>query len=221
MVDEIVFYKKQLTTFGVTEPTELPDDQKHFLTKHLEYSSALKEMHCRGEAIVHGLFTFKKPKGKIKVIKNQQIRSLIRCIRRFTKYELLRSSLEGLMFEQVPYLDEPVEKHFKIAGVQQPLLMTHVYFSRSFWEFYTYEQEAIFDRSQDLTEGDMMFILGFLNNLEALLWSIKRFSDDYNGRDRLKWRQRLRSNIRSIMKAQTTIKLMLLDVVKVILMNEL
>lgn len=204
------FFPKRFDVFNVLEPVEIPEDQMAFLVKHLQFSSAIKEMQCCAEAIIHGLYKSKSSKGT-KVIRNQTIRNLIRGIRRFTKYELLRSSLEGLLFEQVPYLDEPIERCFKLEGNSNCLLLTHVYFSRCFWEFHTYEKEACFDKSDNLSEGDIMLVLGFLNNLESLLWSIKTFSDEYNGQDRLKWRRRLRSNIRGILKTHTTMKLSMIN----------
>lgn len=219
------FYVKPLTSFVVSHPEELPNDQRLFLVRHLEFSSALKELHCRGEAIIRGLFMTKMDRKtasgrNMHIIKNMCIRTLVRGIRRFTKYELLRSSLEGLLYEQVPYLDEPIEKRFRIEGINQSLLMTHVYFSRSYWEFYSYDKEAVFDKCLGLTEGDTLLILGFLNSLETLMWAIKKFTDDYRGRDRLKWRQRLRSNIRSILKAHTTLKVMLMEHFKEMLLED-
>lgn len=209
------FAPKAYAIYNVVQPIDLPVSQREFLMQHLHFSSALKEMCCTGEAIIEGILNRKRPKdAKHRVIRDKFLRHITSSLRRYIKHELLRSSLEGLMFEQVPFLNEPDEVRFMIDGVPTPLLMTHVYFSRQLWEFCTYDKELVLDTTEDLTEGDIMLILSFFNNHEALLCTIKKFTDEYTGQDRLKWKERLRRNIRSILRIQLHIKKELINMLE-------
>lgn len=195
--------------FQVVSP-ELPNDQKDCLEAHLEFSSGLKEMYHRSEAMANGLVSWKKkPRG----IKNQLVRHIIFCFRRFSRNEAIRSSLEGLMFEQLPILDTPHEKHFFLNGVDTPLRMTHVYFSRQFWEFETYEhaKDIRFDKCDDLTEGDIMIVLSHINNIEFLMWKIKIFYDKHASH---KWKVKLDAHVRSVMRSYKPLKSILLSILQ-------
>lgn len=202
------FYVKHLTTFNVISPYNLPLIQKAYLTRHLEFSCALKELGCIGESIIRGIYNRKRilSISKRRVLRDRLSQQIVKCLRKYVRYEILRSSLEGLMFEQVPYLNEPDEIPFELEGVHTQLMMTHVYFSRDFWDYYNYDQEAPFDRSSELSEGDILLILSFLNNQEALFYQIYSFVDNYQGQDRLKWRRRLYRNIKSVMRHSDKLK---------------
>ena len=202
-----------MTTFDVVKPHGLPEDQKQYLVKHLKLSSALKEMWLKGEAIIEAIYNRKRTSRR-KVIKDEFLRKLIRGIRRYMKYELLRSSLEGLMFEQVTYLNEPDEIKFTLADIPSDLSMTHVYFSRNFWEFETYDKEALLDNCESLTEGDITIILSYMITHEKLLEDISKFTLEYDGQDRLKWKQRIFKNIRYITRIQTPLKKSLMQMLQ-------
>jgi hypothetical protein len=196
-----------MVMLSVVYPEEMPVQEREYLERHLYYSSALKEMWCRGDAILEGIYNRKRSlTHKRRVIKDAFIRRIIYAIRRFMKYELLRSSLEGLMFEQVTFLNEPHERRFRIEGVSNELKMTHVYFSRQFWDFNTFEKESILDKGEELTEDDIAFIMCYFMKQDELLEEIRQFTMRYTGQDRLGWKARIMRNIRNIRRIQEPIK---------------
>lgn len=192
--------------FKVVQPAEMPVQEKLYMEQHLSFSAELNEMWHRGDAMVEGIFNRKRClQSKRRVINDPFLRRIISVIRKFRKYEALRSSMEGLLFEQVPYLNEPCEMKFKITGNPNYLKMTHVYFSCSFWEFNQYEKESFIDKGEELTEGDLAFITAYFRKIAAVMDEITVFVNAYRGRDRLGWRICLMRSVQSIKRAQQKI----------------
>lgn len=206
------FYVKHLTSFNVVNPYTIPDIQRDYLTRHLEFSCALKELWCIGESIIRGIYNRKRvtTTKRRRALQDRLLQHVLKCLRKFSRYEILRSSLEGLLFEQVPFLNEPDEIPFMLEGVDVHLHMKHVYFSRDYWDYFVYDQEAPFDKSSELSEGDILFVLSFFNNQEALFYQIYSFVDSYQGQDRLKWRKRLYRNIKTVMRHSDKLKVKLM-----------
>ncbi len=189
----------------ITHPMELPEEQKCFLMQHLEFSSALKDLWHQGDTIVEGIYNRKRClKSNRRVIRDAFVRQIIRAIRRFQKYEMLRSSLEGLLFEQVPYLNEPHEIKFVIDHKSE-LKMTHVYFSKFCWELNDYERTHFIDKGEELTEADIAFILCFFKTQSDILLDLRTFVMNYTGQDRLGWRTHIFKHIDALKRAQNKI----------------
>jgi hypothetical protein len=91
--------------YTIVSPPDLPWDERDALSQHLVFSMYVKQLYKLGTAVVEGIYARKRNERRL--LTNKMLRFIVRTIRRFARFEVLRSSLEGLLFEQVAYLNAP------------------------------------------------------------------------------------------------------------------
>ena len=207
--------------FDVKDPPELPFDERDFLTQHLQYSLYLKELWKRGDAIIEGIFNRKR--GRKRLLRDRTLRMVVRTIRRFARYDTLRSTLEGLLFEQVPFLGlAHPELTFTIKSIKNvDLSLTQVYFNTNVWDPFQYEREVAFDMCEELTHSDIAKILFFfgvvmctVSEMREFLLTNVRCHSSISGA--FKWKQRALKNMSSILKKQRMVTSLLIELLPVV-----
>lgn len=183
--------------FSITSPPELPWEESDALVQHLVFSMYIKHVWKLGESIIEGIYTRKRNSKRL--LTNKSLRLVVRVIRRFARFEILRSSLEGLLFEQVSFLNSPVEIPFQIKGKEADIKLTQVYFSTNIWEPYKYDKEIVFDKQQDLTNTDITHILLYLGLLDYMIKEIRLYLIRVRGNV---WKQRAIRYLNYVQKIQ-------------------
>jgi len=134
------------------------------LFQHLQFSSQIKSIWKQGDAIVEGIYNRKRRRRRL--LHDKILRKVVRTIRRFARYEVLRSCLEGLLFDQVENVHE--NETFSLKKSDQ-LTLTQVYFATSAWDLYNYQTEIDFDIGEHITSTDYMKLIYYFNSIEKLL----------------------------------------------------
>jgi len=196
--------------FEVKEPPELPWDERDHLVVHLQYSIYLKELWKRGDAIIEGIYNRKR--GRKRLLRDWTLRTVVRTIRRFSRYDNLRSTLEGILFEQVPYLASIFAGTFDIKSIKDVhLTLTQVYFNTNVWDPFKYEKEVDFDMCEELTRDDIGKILFFFGVIMCTISEIREFVRKHVPESgTLKWKHRALRHMSSILKKQRNVMSILL-----------
>jgi len=196
--------------FNIISPPELPWYDRDALVQHLVFSMYVKEVWKRGEAVIEGIYARKRNKKRL--LLNKMLRLVVRTIRRFARFEMLRSSLEGLLFVQVAYLNTPNEIPFMIKGVGADLTLTQVYFNTNQWEIYTYDKEVEFDKEEEVTEKDVAHLLVYFGLLEYMIKEVRSYLLKHvRGHSFWKWKQRALRHMSSVQKSQRYVTATLLE----------
>lgn len=156
-------------TFDIVDPQNLPEKDKEVLIQHLIFSSNIKRLWKCGDAILEGIFNRKRKKRRL--LHDKLLRKIVRVVRRFAKYEVLRSCLEGVLFDEIEHLEEDGE--FSIG--EDPLTLTQIYFCTNAWDNAKYEKEIVFDIGDEITSMDYMKIMFFLNLIENVTDEINQY----------------------------------------------
>jgi hypothetical protein len=187
--------------FNIISPPELPWDEHDSLVQHLVFSMYIKALWKRGDAVIEGIYSKKKNKKRLLV--NKMLRLVVRTIRRFAKFEILRSSMEGLLFEQVSYLNVPNEVPFMLKGNASDLNLTQVYFNTNIWEIYKYTKDIPFDRQEDVSEQDVAHLLVYFGMLDYMIKEVRSYLlKNVRGHNFWKWKQRALRYMSSVQKSQ-------------------
>jgi hypothetical protein len=170
----------------------------------------VKEVWKRGEAIIEGIYA--KKRNKKRLLLNKVLRLVVRTIRRFARFEGLRSSLEGLLFSQVAYLNVPTEIPFMLKGVDNELNLTQVYFNTNQWDMYTYEKEIEFDKQEEISEKDIALLLIYFGLLEYMIKEMRAYLLKHvRGHNFWRWKQRTMRMLSSVQKSQRYVTATLLE----------
>ena len=196
--------------FNIISPPELPWYDRDSLVQHLVFSMYIKEVWKRGEAVIEGIYARKRNKKRL--LLNKMLRLVVRTIRRFARFEMLRSSLEGLLFVQVAYLNSPNELPFMIKGVGSDLTLPQVYFNTNQWEIYKYDKEVEFDKEEKVTETDVAHLLVYFGLLEYMIKEVRSYLLKHvRGHSYWKWKQRALRHMSSVQKSQRYVTATLLE----------
>ena len=136
-------------------------------------------------------------------MRNPLLRRLARIIRKLAKYELLRSCLEGLLFDQVCNHDEP----FGLKGIDEKnvFLLTHIYFSTHTWDRkIKYSKEIEFDKCDNVTTLDYMKILHYIECVNDVMYDITKYVKELDEVE-VKWKKRIIRSAQVIKKTQQSI----------------
>ena len=196
--------------FNIISPPELPWDERDSLVQHLLFSMYIKAIWKRGDAIIEGIYSRKRNRKRLLV--NKMLRLVVRTIRRFAKFEALRSSMEGLLFEQVSFLNTPDEMPFMIKGNAMDLNLTHVYFNTNIWEIYKYEKVIDFDRKEEVSKKDVDHLLTYFGMVDYMIKELKTYLlKNIRGHNFFVWKQRALRFMSSVQKSQRYTSATLLD----------
>ena len=191
-----------LHDFRIISPQDLPWDERDSLSQHLVFSMYVKQLHKLGSSVIEGIYAQKK--NDRRMLTNKMLRFIVRTIRRFARFEVLRSSLEGLLFEQVAYLNVPFEIPFMIKGVDNEINLTHVYFNTSHWETPNQSKDIDldFDRSENITDKDVAHMLVYFGMLDYMVKEIRAYLlKNVRGHNFWKWKQRALRYMNSVQKS--------------------
>jgi hypothetical protein len=170
----------------------------------------IKALWKRGDAVIEGIYSRKRNKKRLLV--NKMLRLVVRTIRRFAKFEQLRSSMEGLLFDQVSFLNEPHEIPFMLKGNTLDLNLTQVYFNTNCWEFYKYDKEISFDHQEDISEKDVTQLLVYFGMLDYMIREVRSYLvKNVRGHNFWKWKQRALRYMSSVQKSQRYVTATLLE----------
>lgn len=204
--------------FDILYPDTLQISEKECLIQHLIFSSQLKNLWQYGNSIIYECFN-KKRKRK-RVLYNKFLRHVIRLIRYFAKYEILRSSLECILFDQVEV------EYFLLDGIEKNISMTEIYFSTSSWDINESSRtEQITQTTQttqtnqttthiDSTHIDVMKIIYYLFMIENVITNIYNYIVKKENNINSKWKQRVIKQLRQIhKKLYSTMSLLFVDII--------
>ena len=203
--------------FSIISPPDLPWYERNSLVQHLVFSMYVKEVWKRGEAIIEGIYARKRNKKRL--LLNKILRLVVRTVRRFARLENLRSSLEGLLFAQVAFLNVPTEIPFMIKGVDDELNLTQVYFNTNQWEneMYTYDKEIEFDKQEEISEKDIALLLVYFGLIEYMIKEMRAYLLKHvKGHNFWKWKQRTMRLLSSLQKSQRYVTATLLELLNVV-----
>jgi hypothetical protein len=204
--------------FDVVTPQELPHTEREFLVQHLVYSLYIKELTKKGDAILESIWNRKRSRKRL--LHDKVLRYVVRTIRRFGKYETLRSCLEGLLFDQVGYLDRPHEIPFTLKGIDEDISLTQVYFNTVVWAGATMKcQTAEFelDQGEAVTHSDIAHILLFFGMLDYMVKEIRFYLVEHTRGTwtakptTCKWRHRALRNIHTIQRGYMRVTATLIE----------
>ena len=174
--------------FDIVDPPNLPEKEKEILIRHLIFSANLKRLWKCGDAILEGIFNRKRRRRRL--LHDKLLRKVVRVIRRFAKYEVLRSCLEGLIFDEIEHLEDGDVFYVE----DEPLTLTQIYFCTSAWDTTKYDKEIVFDTCDEITSQDYLKLLYFFNMVEETIMEIKVYMKTTNS----KWKYRVYRYLRMI-----------------------
>lgn len=194
----------ELNGVDVCDSLILTDKEKECIVQHLIFSSNIKHLWKYGDAILEGIFNCKRKRKRL--LYDKVLRRIVRTVRKLAKYEITRSCLEGLLFDQIKHIDDTFG--FTSIGVEgTPFMLTHIYFSTNTWDHkMKYEKEIEFDRCDDVTTMDYLKIFHFLFTLENVLNDITKYITTLED---TKWQQRVMRSLWTIKKNHQMLWLML------------
>ena len=151
----------------------LSDDEKEIIIQHLILSNNIKHLWKHGDAIIEGIFNRKRKKKRI--LYEKALRRTVRCIRRLAKYEVLRSCLEGLLFDQLVHEDDDMFTITFDENIVDNMSLTHVYFSTNTWDQTKYKKEVEFDSCDEVTQDDCNKLQDYVYELEVLISIVQNY----------------------------------------------
>ena len=210
--NQSIIAKANIHDFSIISPPELPWDERDSLVQHLVFSMYVKELWKRGEAVIEGIYAQKRNERRL--LLNKMLRHVIRTIRRFARFEILRSNMEGLLFEQVAFLNNPKEIPFMLKGNDADLSLTQVYFNTSQWEIQGIDKPHIeFDRREDITDKDIAHMLVYFGMVDYMLKEVRGYLlKNVRGHNFWKWKQRALRYMTSVQKSSRYVSGMLIDI---------
>ena len=176
----------ELNNVDICECPLLLENEKETIIQHLIFSSNIKYLWKKGDAIIEAIFNRKRKRRRL--LYDKTIRRIVRLIRRLAKYEVLRSCLEGLLFDEIEN-----EDNFIIKGLNNSEIMslTQIYFATNIWDQSIYDyKELEFEDSENVTSLDYLKILHFFNEIEMVLNQIVEYASLHKERAS-RWRQRV------------------------------
>ncbi len=199
--------------YTIVSPPDLPWDERDALSQHLVFSMYVKQLYKLGTAVVEGIYARKRNERRL--LTNKMLRFIVRTIRRFARFEVLRSSLEGLLFEQVAYLNAPFETPFMLKGVDTELNLTEVYFNTRQWETPLDDPELDFEKSQDISDKDIAHMLVYFGMLDYMIKEIRAYLlKNVRGHNFWRWKQRALRYMNSVQKSSRFASSSLLEILK-------
>lgn len=178
--------------FDVIEPNHMLDVEKEILITHIQFSYKIKLLCKYGDYIIEGIYN--KKRNKKRCLTNKKLRKLVRVIRKMAKYEMIRSYLEGLLFDQVESIGEGF---FIMTNCSEPLSLTHVYFGTYIWINNKYDT-FVFDNCEEITSLDYLKILYYINYAIELFTDIKKFVK--TRKDISCWKKHILRNVKIVHK---------------------
>jgi len=186
--------------YTIISPPDLPWDDRDALAQHLVFSMYIKQLYKFGTAVIEGIYARKR--NERRMLTHKALRFIVRTIRRFARFEVLRSSLEGLLFEQVAYLNSPVQTPFMLKGIDTELNLTEVYFNTRQWEAGLEDAQLDFAKCQDLTDADIAHILVYFGMLDYMIKEIRAYLlKNVRGHNFWRWKQRALRYMNSLQKS--------------------
>lgn len=151
-------------------------DGKKVLEKHLQISSQLEDFWFYGDRIIGAIFDYRR---KVRLTKQQDkndaFRKIVKVLRKMGKYENLRSSLEAVLFEEVPDFSY-LTKSFKVEGNDTDIFLTFVYFRRYAWKLVNEDRKSlefqIVSDGEQVAEEDLAFFLCYFLRLSEFLSTV-------------------------------------------------
>lgn len=164
----------ELNNVDVDAPT-LSEKEKDYIIQHLIFSSNIKYLWKYGDAIIEGIFNCKRKRNRL--LFDKLLKRISRLVRKLGKYEVLRSCLEGLLFDQIENLKEHDTFEIKKLGLDgNQFLLTQIYFSAHTWDSTLHYQKYIdFDKCDEVTTFDYMKILHFSFKLESVIQGLQHY----------------------------------------------
>lgn len=209
--------------FSIVSPPDMPWDERDTLVHHLVFSMYIKEVWKRGDAIIEGIYA--KKRNRKRLLTNRLLRLIVRTIRRFAKFDTLRSTLEGLLFEQSTFLNTPTKYgdylNFQLKGHRDvEFNLTQVYFNASAWECNPSARECnvssfnlSFDDGDHVTPKDVAHLLLYFGMLDYMLKEIKSYLYKHV-RGKNYWKHKTIRFMSSIQKSQRYVSGTLLEYLK-------
>lgn len=176
--------------FDVIEPDHMPDLEKDILITHINISYKIKLLSKYGDYIIEGIYNRKR--NQKRCLTNKKLRKLVRVIRKLAKYEMIRSFMEGLLFDQIESIGDGT---FLLNHCSEPLNLTHVYFGTYLW-INNKHDNFIFDNCEEVTSLDYLKILFYINYAIDLFTEIKKFVK----KDASCWKKNILRNIKLVQK---------------------
>jgi hypothetical protein len=204
--------------FDIVCPHELPHHEREFLIQHLIYSLYIKELTKKGDAILESIWNRKRSRKRL--LHDKVLRYVVRTIRRFGKYETLRSCLEGLLFDQVQYLDRPYDIPFNLRGIEDDISLTQVYFNTAAWADRKCGHEQLgfeMEHGEHVTHSDIAQLLLFFSMLEYMIKEIRAYLVEHTRGTwtakptTCKWRYRAMKYIHTIQRGQRRVTTALIE----------
>lgn len=171
----------------------LTDQERVLIAKHLWWSECFEAFWKQGDAIIEAIYAHKRI---VRKSMDPVLKCVVRGLRKLGKYEPLRSSLEGLLYDQV----EQEQFCLLSGGYIVTVSLMHVYFSKHLWlaEPPAAPRVSLDSTTESLTETDLSFLICYFMRLEALLTNVMNHAQDQN-KDRIRKKKPLAS-IRNVAK---------------------
>lgn len=190
----------ELNNVDVDAPT-LSDKEKDCIIQHLIFSSNIKYLWKYGDAIIEGIFNSKRKRSRL--LFDRLLKRISRMTRRLGRYEILRSCLEGLLFDQIDNLSE--HDHFEIKALEgvegADFMLTQVYFSTHTWDSVcAYQRHLEFDNCEEITTFDYMKILHFAFKIEHVIEHVTNYVKTHALEDHPMWSKRVLRCLHTIKK---------------------
>ena len=149
---------------------------KMIVEQHLQISSQLEDFWFYGDKIIGAIFDYRRRLRLARAIDdNEAFRKIIKVLRKLGKYENLRSSLEAILFEEVPDLSY-LTKPFRVEGNETDLYLTFVYFRRYTWKKVSEDRHTLeFKIAADDEQGaqdDLAFLCCYFLRLSEFLSTV-------------------------------------------------
>ena len=172
----------------------LSDKEKDCIVQHLIFSSNIKYLWKYGDAIIEGIFNCKRRRNRL--LTDKLLKRISRLTRRLGRYEILRSCLEGLLFDQIEE-----NENFELLAEGRSYMLTEVYFSTHTWDsVFTYPRHLEFDNCEEITTFDYMKILNFAFKIEHVIDNITEYITTKSIEDHPIWSKRILRCLRIIKK---------------------
>ena len=134
------------------------------ISEHTAISNQLEKYWLMGEAIITALFIRRRIQKHVTM--HELYKKIIRIVRHLGKYENLRSSLEGMMFEQIQLDIFTISDYER----QEETLLTNIYFG---WkgDSTIMDEISIID-VEHIAEEDFTFLLCYFMRFATFLASL-------------------------------------------------
>ena len=150
---------------------------KTIVEQHLQISSQLEDFWFFGDKIIGAIFDYRRRLRLTRAIDDNEVfRKIVKVLRKLGKYENLRSSLEAVLFEEVPDLSY-LTKSFRVEGNETDLYLTFVYFRRYTWKKVSEDRHTLEFRiaadDEHGSQDDLAFLCCYFLRLTEFLSTIE------------------------------------------------